>query len=361
MPVEMIDIIKNIRQLTRIRSQWDALAELQKSPLLHFDWFVSCAETIHADDEIFIVVVGEGDSVEAIAPLCLMTRDGVATLELLGSSALYEPTNFLYRNEQSLKRLLRAVIKLGFPLVLLRLPDDPLLHKCIQEMAWRRGIVLRKQSASSAFLGLSPDWGRFLGKLSPSRRYDFRRKRKCLEKSGQVTTRVLSPTLPELPALLQEALLVEDKSWKGQQGTSLLKNSRLRSFFETYLRKACENASVRLCYIDIDGTPVSMHIAIASHDAFWVLKLGYDEAFARCSPGAQLAMDTIEYSVRNGLSRYEFLGSEEPWQHAWPTEAHAYFTVLVYPYSPRGLLGFFMFLIRYARKHISSGTGIARE
>lgn len=346
----MIDVIKKLSQLTAIKPQWDALAELQKNPLLCFDWFVTCAETIHAGDEIFVVVVRNGGSVEAIAPLCLTAKNGVATLELIGTSVLYEPSNFLYRDRRGLMQLLPAVGRLGFPLMLLRLPDDPILHACLEALSWRHGIVMRRQSASSAFLSLPRDWGLFLDGLSSNRRYDFRRKRKCLEKSGKVTTRIIRPTLLELPVLMQEALSVEDKCWKGRQGSSLLKNSKLRSFFESYSRKACDNDSMRLCYIDIDGTPISMHVAVESYDAFWVLKLGYDEALSKCSPGVQLAMETIEYSVRSGLSRYEFLGSEEPWQQVWPIEMHSHFTVLIYPYTPRGLLGFFAFLITYAIK-----------
>lgn len=53
-------------------------------------------------------------------------------------------------------------------------------------------------------------------------------------------------------------------------------------------------------------------------------------AYAKCSPGTQLAQDTIEYSVRQGLSRYEFLGSEEAWQHAWPVERRAAWVELIW-------------------------------
>ena len=63
-------------------------------------------------------------------------------------------------------------------------------------------------------------------------------------------------------------------------------------------------------------------------------------------------MDTIRYSVQQGLTRYEFLGSEESWQEAWPIERYPYFTLLVYPYSLRGLLGLLGFSIRFARTRL---------
>ncbi len=348
----MIEIITDLALLDPLKPSWDVLADTQGSPLLRFDWFVSCAETLYVGDELRVVVVREDDRVMAIAPLCLTKRSGVRTLELLGSSILHEPTAFLYADHNSLSRLIQAVIDLGFPVVLLRIPHDPAFHDCLTAMKWRRGIILHKRTAPSAFLNLPSDWNVFLASLSSNRRYDFRRKRKCLEKAGAVTTRIVSPMPTELPALLEDALLVEDSSWKGEAGSSLLKHPELQGFFQRYLAKACADGIVRLCFIDIDGRPISMHIALQSHKTFWVLKLGYDASLAKCSPGSQLAMDTIEYSVQQELARYEFLGSEESWQDAWPIERHTYYSVLAYPYSLHGLLGVLMFAVTFVRKRI---------
>jgi len=357
----MVEVISNQQSLAPLKEQWNALANLQQSPLLAFDWFVSCIETIHAADPLRIVVVREGDKLYAIAPLCVVQKKGIATLELIGTAILYEPSGFLYADQPSLQRLLDGIIQLGLPLDLLRLPDNPLLHACLRKLAWRKAILLVRQSAPSAFLQLPADWEIFLATLSSNRRYDFRRKQKCLEKAGQVTSRIITPTLAEFPALLQAALVVEDKSWKGQRGSSLLKNTTLLAFFERYTRKACEAGSLRLCFIELDGKPISMHIAIASHGSFWVLKLGFDEAFSKCSPGAQLAMDTIEYSVRQGLSGYEFLGSAESWQQAWPIEEHACFTALLYPYSFAGLGGLSAFLLFYSKKLLTRWLAFVRS
>ena len=82
-----------------------------------------------------------------------------------------------------------------------------------------------------------------------------------------------------------------------------------------------------------------MHIAIVAYNSFWVLKLGYDETFSKCSPGILLAMDTIEYSFKQQLTHYEFLGSNEKWQHGWPVLQHQYCALLIFPYSCQGIAG----------------------
>jgi CelD/BcsL family acetyltransferase involved in cellulose biosynthesis len=219
-------------------------------------------------------------------------------------------------------------------------------------MAWKMAIVLRKETAPSAFLRLPKDWNLFLDSLSSKHRRNIWRRRKHMEKLGRVKVRILSPSRGEYYALLEDALQVEDKSWKGHEGSSLLKNTELFSFFQSYLSKACDEGILRFCFIDIDGKPVSMQIAIETDVAFWGLKIGYDESMAKYSPGAQLSMDTIAYCVEKGLARYEFLGSVESWQQAWPIEKHSYFTVLLYPFSLRGLLGLFGFATMYLKNRL---------
>jgi CelD/BcsL family acetyltransferase involved in cellulose biosynthesis len=346
----MIEVITDRDRFSSLNEAWDALATHHNSPLLTFDWFASCVETVHAADPLRIVTVWEGDKLTAIAPLCLVKQKGIATLVLLGTTHLYEPSGFLFADQRSLARLLDGVTQLGYPLTLLRLPGDPVLLACLTKLAWRKGTLLKRQTASSSFLSLPEDWNGFLQDLSPSRRYDFRRKRKSLDRAGHATTRIVSPTMAELPALLHSALVVEDRSWKGQQGSSLLKNKTLLAFFENFARRTCEAGLLRLCFLDLDGEPISMHIALLSHGRLWILKLGFDEALAKCSPGTQLAMDTIEYSVQQRLAGYEFLGSAETWQLAWPVEAHTHFAVLFYPYSLRGFAGLAAFLLSYGKK-----------
>ncbi|MFN2309394.1 MAG: GNAT family N-acetyltransferase [Gammaproteobacteria bacterium] len=364
----MIEVIEDREALVALKPAWDALAHGHGSPLLSHDWFMSCLETVNATQPVRVVVLrdagdgGGGRDIRAIAPLCLERQPSGTVLAMIGVSVLYEPSGFLYTDPDSLHRLLQGVIGLGLPLSLLRMPDDPHLHDSLDRLAWTRAIVYRRPSAPSAFLALPDTWDTFLAGLSASRRRDLRRKLrlKCLERSGQVSLRIVDPAPGELSELLRQAMAVEDAGWKGRNGSSLLKRADLREFFSRYTGRACEAGVLRLCYLDVDGMPVSMHIAIEANGAFWVLKMGYDEALSKCSPGSQLAMDTIEFSVRRQLSRYEFLGVEEDWQHAWPVQRHAHFTVLICPYSLSGLKGAAGLFMAAARKLLRSRNASAR-
>ena len=82
-----------------------------------------------------------------------------------------------------------------------------------------------------------------------------------------------------------------------------------------------------------------MQIGLEHANRFWVLKIGYDEKWAKCSPGIQLTMETIRYAFDRGLEAYEFLGSDEPWLHAWARQSHSYTSIGFYPLGFCGLYG----------------------
>ena len=69
--------------------------------------------------------------------------------------------------------------------------------------------------------------------------------------------------------------------------------------------------------LDRAGQDAAAQIAIERGTRFDLLRAGYDERFARCSPGMLLTVESIRYAVRRGLRSYEFNGDAEPWTKVW--------------------------------------------
>jgi CelD/BcsL family acetyltransferase involved in cellulose biosynthesis len=70
----------------------------------------------------------------------------------------------------------------------------------------------------------------------------------------------------------------------------------------------------------------------------WLLKIGYDPAFARCSPGLLLMAATLRHAIERGLRSYELLGVDEPWLRPWNPSLRACVTVRIHPAGPLGRL-----------------------
>lgn len=353
----MVKIFTTLNELMFIKDDWIELAKLSASPLLDFDWFISCLETIDKDKRIHVITIVNGQRITAIAPLCLINKSGIHTLEIIGSTMLYEPSGFLFASRFDLDNLIQAIIAQKYPVTLLRLPADSEDYNKIFLPRVNGAFRLRKITAPSNYIKTDDSFDDFVAKLSSNRRYDFKRKRRCLAEKGDVQQRIFNPTISELDRILNVAFEIENRGWKGRNKSSLLTNHKLQAFFRNYLNKSCLNNELRICLYYIDGRAIAMHIAVVAYNRFWVLKLGYDEILSKCSPGILQAMDTIEYAFNENLKGYEFLGSGEKWQLSWPVQQHRYCTILLFPYSLRGLVGLINTIAVVATSKLKRITG----
>lgn len=332
-----IEMIRTLRGMEEIEGGWNHLAGMTNNPLLRYDWFYACARTLHDEEDIRIAILSQGGRITAIAPLCL-DRRFEGRLMLLGVSTLHEPSNILFADSYALDSLVSGLAGLRQPILLLRVPTETSLAGRFRAEERRHcSIVVERRSATSAAVDIRGSWTEFLESLPGRRRYDFRRARRRTEEEGNVRTRIFCPPPGEIDQCLDTAFKVEANGWKGRRGSSLLQNERLGRFFRLYCSLAADAGHLRLSFLEVDGQAIAMQIGLVYGGRYWVLKIGYDEKWARCSPGMQLMMDTIRYAFENGLETLEFLGSEEEWLRAWPIVRRNYELVGVYPLNPRGL------------------------
>jgi CelD/BcsL family acetyltransferase involved in cellulose biosynthesis len=206
--------------------------------------------------------------------------------------------------------------------------------------------------AESVYIPTTTSWDKFWNSLHSRRRNDFRRARKKAELEGNVTVKVFCPGQEDLRMHLEQAFTIEAAGWKGRQGSAISTREELRLFFETYASLACKSGKLRLCFLCISDEPVAMQIGVVHANRFWVLKIGYDERWNRCSPGLQLAYETMRHMFDCGMDSYEWLGTNEDWLHAWPLEKHECVSVALYPLRPLGLIGLGMDFTHFVRKRI---------
>ena len=77
-------------------------------------------------------------------------------------------------------------------------------------------------------------------------------------------------------------------------------------------------------------------MAVEVYDRLWLLKIGFDESLARCSPGFLLIAESLAHAHARGLRSYEFLGAAESWEERWRPAARPCGVVLFYPWGVRG-------------------------
>lgn len=334
-----VQLLRNLQDLRGLESAWIRLGSRFPTPLLQHDWFLSCAEALHHEQDLRVIAIRRGGRVTAIAPLTLVHSSTATWLEILGSSRLHEPTGVLYEDAESLDDLVGAMIDQQYPILLRRIRTDSPTASAFRRRQGRFAFVIIRDTAPSCFIDLEREWARFSASLSAKSRAAFRCKQRKAVRLGHARLETHRPTLEQLPEFLEQAFAVEAASWKYRHGTALLQNEPLRSFFQRYAERAVRSGTFRVFFYRIGQNTVAMRLAVEFGGCLWFLKTGYNEQWAHLSPGMQLTMEVLRWSTGSGLDSCEFLGSDERWQHAWPVRQHRYSTILAYPASRRGLLG----------------------
>lgn len=329
-------VITTHAELESLRDDWNVLADKAGSPLLSHEWFMAATEAFCPEENLHVLAVWNRNQLVAAAPLTRVNRRYRRRLELIGASRLYEPSGLLFDGPDALLELCRLLVAQGRPVALQRILHADAIEPAIHGVCPRSARLTRQESARSPYVMIDGSWDSYFASLSSRRRYDFRRTRTRLEQQGAVSFQCHVPTGSTLNALLRQGFEVESSGWKGRQGSGLAVNPALREFFTKYAERAATQGRLRICFLNVKENPVAMQLAIVANRRWWVLKTGYDEAWAEYSPGIQLTMETVRHAFESGYDALEFLGTSEPWLNIWTHKEHAYSNFVFYPSTAYG-------------------------
>jgi CelD/BcsL family acetyltransferase involved in cellulose biosynthesis len=125
--------------------------------------------------------------------------------------------------------------------------------------------------------------------LGKKKRHDLERQRRRLAEQGPVT--VSAATKPGDVAETVEAFLVlEAGGWKGRAGTATIQRADRAAFLRRAVLGMSERGHARLYRLDCANRPIAVGIGLVDGSRGWFWKIAYDDAYARFSPGMQVAV-----------------------------------------------------------------------
>jgi CelD/BcsL family acetyltransferase involved in cellulose biosynthesis len=337
--------LAGVEELDALAGRWRALDEWAATPAQRLAWIRACASGFGG--ELEIVVAEQGDQLLAVAPM-VVREEGA--LELVGARELNEPADFAYRDEAALDHLVRELLALRTGIVLPRLATTSPTLNALRRAYRGRGAVLVRAAGSTPVLDLVGDPE---ASFSGRRRSDLRRAARRAGEMGAVSTEILSPSPAELGGLMAELFAVEAAGWKGARGTALAHDEVRRRFFDEYAAATAAEGTLRLCFLRIGGEAAAVQLAVEHARRLWLLKIGYDERFARCSPGTLLLLETARWAKANRLTAIELLGERDDWTRSWTDEKRDCVAVRVYPATARGMRSLVGDAAGHARRRVT--------
>lgn len=189
----------------------------------------------------------------------------------------------------------------------------------------------------SPYLEIDGDLAHYEAVRGRSVLQDLGRRRRRLDEEGTVTIE-WADGRAGLEALLGEAFELEARGWKGARRTAIGSRAETRRFYSEVAAWAAGRGWLRLAFLRLDGRPLAFDYTLEHAGVQYLLKGGYDPAFARFAPGQQLLHEIVRRGFALGLRRIEFGGADEAYKRKWTDTTHGREEVRAFARSPRGRL-----------------------
>ena len=108
-----------------------------------------------------------------------------------------------------------------------------------------------------------------------------------------------------------------------------------RSFYEELAGWAAENGWLRLSFLRVGDQAVAFQYGFEARGTYYFLKGGYDPG-AVATLLASCSFGLLEWAFETGLSRFDFLGADDPFKLEWSRTAYDLKLVQAFSRSPLG-------------------------
>jgi CelD/BcsL family acetyltransferase involved in cellulose biosynthesis len=292
---------------------WDELALHAGSPFLTQAWLDSWWRARGKDERAIASLRGDDGTLLAGAAFARL-RSGALVATADEHTGDWDVVGV---DDRARSELLRQLGSLRVPILVLGPMRNPAMARDALSSSGRRTRDVRGQT--SPYLRLPASFDDLLAARSSNLRSQFRRRRRSLEKQGELRLRTTSgggDLERDLDALFQ----LEASGWKGAAGTAINSRPDTDALYREFARAAAARSWLRLHILELDGVPVAGDLGCVLGTEAFLIKTGFDESLAGASPGLVLRGEVLRVGIEEGLTGYDFLGGPDPYKLRWTDE-----------------------------------------
>jgi CelD/BcsL family acetyltransferase involved in cellulose biosynthesis len=212
-----------------------------------------------------------------------------------------------------------------------------------QEALVRAGrLVSRRPAYRTAQIEIGDDFDAYESTLSASHRRNCRSRAKALERTGGEIDVVCSGgETARIDEMVRRGFEVEDRSWKGAAGSSVLKSPGMLEFYQEEARLAAELGHLDLSFLEHQGRAIAFAYTFHAKGTYFEIKLGYDDEFKKSGPGHLLLRRKLRRLFADPQAKLlDCRGPLIPWIRNWTDRSYEVGRLVA---TPPGLLGRTMF------------------
>jgi CelD/BcsL family acetyltransferase involved in cellulose biosynthesis len=326
----VVEVVRDVDRFHALAPEWDGLVErwgIDRLFLSHV-WFRTWWDSFGAGNELFIVTVRHGGELIGIAPM-MRTRVSIYGWKLNALQAIFNPHTPRYdfivgrnRDPAIYRAIWTAFLDHGAAdaIVLTQIPDG---SKTIAEMERlaQKGTWLTGQwsAPASPFVRLDGSYDSLFGKLRDSVQYNLRKRFDRLNRKGPVDVEFVTG-VEDVGAAMADGLRIEAAAWKGAEGTAIISDPTVASFYVRLAERQAKLGQLRLGFLRVGGKRVAFNYLLRCGTKLYALKIGYDPEYHSYSPGHMLLNLILEHACNEQVQEYDFLGNDDDWKFEWTEE-----------------------------------------
>ncbi|HEY3020332.1 MAG TPA: GNAT family N-acetyltransferase [Solirubrobacteraceae bacterium] len=303
--------------LASMPEAWDALAVPSGTPLLTHAWLFPWLATRARGPVVCATLRGADGSLRAGALLQRIAGGFASAADRYGGDWDVVAATDADRRRLWDELAALGALRLNFNAMRAGAPATRVAMQALDAAGY--GVLEGVTELASPYLRLPTSFDGLLAGISRAARWKWRRRRRAFERAGAVRFRTTTGG-PGLDRDLDALLRVEASGWKGRQGTAILSRPEDERLYRDFARAAAERGWLRLALLELDGVVVAGDLQFAVGGVVSSVKGGYDESYAKLSPGYVLRGETLRAAIDDGCTGYDFLGPADPHKLRWTDE-----------------------------------------
>jgi len=339
-------VLTEYQTFAALEPEWnDAVVRGHVShPFLLHEWFRTWWQCFGGSRRLHVVVARDRDGIVGIAPMMAeqvhMYGLSVRKLDLLHNDHTPKADWIIVRSPaetySALWNALRTSPDHWDLLQLSRLPNDSPTAAAVTSLAQREQCLTGSWRGDvSPFLTLSGTWDTYWASRSAKFRSNLRNRLSRLAKLGEPRLEVVHAGDADA---CEDALRLEASGWKAEARTSISSTPAVQQFYLSLAERAAARGWLRLMFLTVGDRRIAASYGACCDDTLFLLKTGYDPAYAACAPFKLLTYLAIQHGYAGGLREIDFLGNAEPWKLEWTDTSRTHDWIYVFADTMRARL-----------------------
>lgn len=323
-----LSTIDSEEEFLALESQWNELSDNAEAdmPFTTFDWYKSWWRNF-SDNKIMrlLVVHAENDSQDllvAVLPLMQDDQPPARKRSIWANTHTFRVGILCHSEHMEALGEITSYLRDSGDWDGLRIPY---LHSTLSVHEEFKKYLNRDKLKYISTAGMDSPWLEVKGEfqermkaLSRSRRETLNRKRrKLLNKSGG-TVEITVGNVPDIEQRLEHCWEISRNTWKERIGSSIASDERRMAFYNAIAQSQREWLVLGLLYID--GKPVAFEYNLLHKGTVYNLKLGFNEDYAKLSPGIVLRLSLLEWVHENKARKFDYMGNAADYKTMFSTD-----------------------------------------